>query len=77
MNKSDSREPAPPTRRAIYGAVIGAASGTLGAILARPLVGAFRDYPPWVLPVIAAGIISALVLAGLLLPLLFRRHPRQ
>jgi len=51
--------------------IIGGVGGALGAILARPLVGAFRGYPPWVLPVTAAGIISALVLAGLLLPLLF------
>ena len=43
MENGNSREPAPPLRRAIIGALVGALSGALGAIFARPLLGAFRD----------------------------------
>jgi len=77
MSNSKSREPGPPVRRAIYGAILGGLGAALGAIFARPLVDAFHDSAPWVLPVIIFGLVSALLLVGLLLPILIRRRPRQ
>ena len=77
MTNSKSRESGPPVRRAIYGAILGGLGAALGAIFARPLVDAFRDSAPWVLPVIIFGLVSALTLFGLLLPILLRRRPRQ
>ena len=72
MENSNSREPAPPLRRAIIGALVGALGGALGAIFARPLLGAFRDSAPWILPVAAAAVLSVLILATLLLPFYLR-----
>jgi hypothetical protein len=61
-------------RRAVWSAVVAGCVGMLGAVAARPLVGAFHDAAPWVLPVAAAGVLAVLVLFALLfLPWITRR----
>jgi hypothetical protein len=72
--KTDLGERPSLMRRAIYAAAFGALGGALGAIVARPLVAAFRDSAPWVLPVLAAALVGALVPLAFLLPLWFRRR---
>jgi zinc transporter ZupT len=61
-------------RRGIWGAIVAGCAGMLGAIAARPLVGAFRGSSPWLFPVIAAGTLLVVVLIALLvLPRISRR----
>lgn len=61
-------------RRAAWGAVVAGCVAILGSIAARPVVSAFRDAAPWVLPVVAAGVLAVLVLTALLfLPWITRR----
>jgi zinc transporter ZupT len=61
-------------RRGIWSAIVVGCAGMLGAIAARPLVGAFRGSSPWLLPVIAAGTLVVLLLVALLvLPRITRR----
>jgi MFS family permease len=64
-------------RHAIWSAIVAGGAGVLGAILARPLVGAFHDSASWVLPAMVAGILAALVLLALLfLPWVTHRASR-
>jgi uncharacterized membrane protein YeaQ/YmgE (transglycosylase-associated protein family) len=77
MDKSGENKKVTPVRRAIFGGAVGGLGGIVGAIIAKPLVSAFGDSAPWVLPVIAAGFISAVLLAALLIPLYLRRVPRD
>ncbi|MEO6564551.1 MAG: hypothetical protein ABIO63_00825, partial [Casimicrobiaceae bacterium] len=63
MENSTSNHHPHALRRAIYSALIAAAASVIGATLARPIVESFADYPSWLLPVIAAGIVGTLVMA--------------
>ena len=77
MEQSSFYKRLSPVSRAIFGAVFGGLGGALGALYARPLVSAFHDSAPWVLPAIVAGILSVLILLVLLVPLMFRgRAPK-
>jgi len=69
MHKRDLHESPPPLRRAILGALIGGLCAAAGAFVARPLVAAFRDSAPWVLPAIAAAVVAAVVLMALIWPI--------
>ena len=61
-------------RRGIWSVIVVGCAGMLGAIAARPIVGAFRGSSPWLLPVIAAGALVVLLLVALLvLPRITRR----
>lgn len=61
-------------RRAVWSVIVAGCAGMLGSIAARPVVGAFHDAAPWVLPVVVAGVLAVLVLfALLLLPWITRR----
>jgi zinc transporter ZupT len=74
MIDSRSTVESPRRRRGIWSAIIVGCTGMLGAIAARPLVGAFRGSSPWLLPVIAAGTLVVLLLIALLvLPRITRR----
>jgi zinc transporter ZupT len=74
MNDSRRTISSPRLRRGIWSALVVGCAGMLGAIAARPLVGAFRGSSPWLLPVIAAGTLVVLLLVALLiLPRITRR----
>ena len=56
-------------RKTLYRAVVGGWIGSLiGALFARPLVGFFHNFAPWVGPVAAVGCIAFIVLVVLLVP---------
>ncbi|MEP7063773.1 MAG: hypothetical protein ABI881_15390 [Betaproteobacteria bacterium] len=64
-------------RHAILVAAVGAAEGAIGAAFARPLVTSFQDSAPWVFPGVVVGTVAALILAGLLLPLVLAQRRRR
>jgi zinc transporter ZupT len=74
VNESRRTVQALRRRRGVWGAIVVGCAGILGAIAARPLVGAFRGSSPWLLPVMAAGTLVVLLLIALLvLPRITRR----
>ncbi|HEX8787438.1 MAG TPA: hypothetical protein VF793_14730 [Telluria sp.] len=73
MNKPN-RYQAGPSRKALYRAVAGAIAGSMiGKFLARPVLGFFQNFAPWVGPAAIAGLVGLTILAALLLPLIFKR----
>jgi hypothetical protein len=45
----------------------------IGKFLARPVLGFFQNFAPWVGPAAIAGLVGLTILAALLLPLIFKR----
>jgi branched-subunit amino acid ABC-type transport system permease component len=77
MEQSSFYKRLSPVSRAVFGAIFGGLGAALGTLYARPLVGAFHDSAPWVLPAIVGAVLSALVLLVLLVPLIFKgRAPK-
>jgi hypothetical protein len=60
-----------PVSRAVFGGVFGGLGGALGMLYARPLVSAFHDSAPWVLPAVVGGVLGVLILLALLALLCF------
>lgn len=60
-------------RKIFYRAfVIGSTGSLTGVLFAKPLVGFFHNFAPWVGPVVLVGFIGIIVLAALLVPLFFQ-----
>jgi hypothetical protein len=63
-------------RRTIVLCVICLCASALGMMLAHPIAAQFHRSSPWILPVIAVGVLVVLVIVALLvLPRLTTRRP--
>jgi uncharacterized membrane protein YidH (DUF202 family) len=66
----------PRLRRTIVLCVICLCASALGMMLAHPIAAQFHRSSPWILPVIAVGVLVILVIVALLvLPRLTARRP--
>ncbi len=66
----------PSLKRALVLGIISTAFGLLGMMLARPIATHFLHFSPWVLPAIAVGVLTVLVVGALLvLPRLAAPRP--
>jgi uncharacterized membrane protein YidH (DUF202 family) len=71
-----STESTPRLRRTIVLCVICLCASALGMMLAHPIAAQFHRSSPWILPVIAVGVLVLLVIVALLvLPRLMARRP--
>jgi hypothetical protein len=46
----------------------------IGVFFARPILGYFHSFAPWIGPAVIAGVVALAMMAMLILPLLFKRR---
>jgi hypothetical protein len=65
----------PRLRRTIVLCILCVGASGLGLILARPIAAQFRMSSPWILPALAVGILTILVVVALIvLPMITARR---
>jgi hypothetical protein len=75
-SEAASRPTGTEGRRAVVGALLGGFGGAFGALLAKAffptLAAPFNSEPIWVFPAAMAGLLAAITLALLLLPMVLK-----